>query len=312
MRRIFICVSVIAMLSMATPTSAQLVVEQLGYEIVGEFPLPAGLTGELGDILFSADGLTVRFLDLSESEYSKVYTMSVMRYEGKVIGFNGLILEFSEPWMDTGLEFAPGSNTLFFRGWDPSVTGIGQRPVGGGIEYKPINNYAGDGGGLAFFPPTYSNAGNLVSPSYYDATIHMHAVTDDGDGTFTVADGTLFADFSALGLTTGIGDVEFYSSGSLADKLLIAFYDYTDEAVSFIDLDPSTGLPSEGSTPTLHPLLSGTTEVWGLGVDPTTGNIWVTIWTPTFEPYLIEIAGPLFADGFESDDVSMWSSAVGD
>ncbi len=134
----------------------------------------------------------------------------------------------------------------------------------------------------------------------------MRTATDDGDGTFTVADGTLFADFSALGLTTGIGDVEFYSSGSLADTLLIAFYDHADESVSFIDLDASTGLPSGGTQPTLHPFLSGTTEVWGLGIDPITEHIWVTIWTPTFEPYLIEIAGPLFADGFESGDTLAW------
>lgn len=306
MRRIFIFVSVIVMLFTAMPASAQLVVEELGYEIVGEFALPAGLTGALGDIMFSADGSTVYFLDMAEDETSSVYTMSVVRNGENVVGFNALMPEFTEPWMDTGLEFAPGSTTLFFRGWDPVVAGIGQRKFDGTTEYKGINNYDGDNGGLAFFPSVYTNSGNLVSSSYDDATVFMHAVTDDGDGTFTVADGTLFADFSALALTTGIGDVEFYTSGPLADTLLIAFYDHVDESVSYIDLDASTGLPSGGTTPTLHPLLSGTTEVWGLGIDPITDHIWVTIWSPTFEPYLIEIAGPLFADGFESGDTLAW------
>lgn len=306
MRRLFIFASAIAVLFTAMPAPAQLVVEHLGYEIVGEFALPTGLDGSLGDIMFSADGLTAYFIDRMEEETATVYSMSVVRDGDNVVGFNSRIPEFTAPWMDTGLEFAPGSDTFFFRGWDPDVAGIGQQLFTGGTEYKAINNYNGDNGGLAFFPPMYSNSGNLVSSSYDDATIFMHTVTDDGDGTYTVADGSLVADFSALALTTGIGDIEFLTSGPLADTLLIAFFDYTGEAVSFVELDPATGLPASGTTPTPVPLLSGTDRAWGLGIDPVTNNIWVTIYEPTTGPHLVEIAAGLFADGFESGDTTAW------
>ena len=291
MRYVLICVSVTAVLLTVISASAQLVVEHPQYAIVGQFGLPAGLTESLGDMMFSSDGSTVYFIDQSESSVSAVWTAPVMRDGGgNVTGFGAMTQLFAEPDMDTGLEFAPGSSTLFFRGYDPDEPAIGQRQSGGTIEYKRINNYDGTYGGLAFFPSNYSNAGDLVSTSYDDAIIYMHAVSDDGDGTFTVADGTLYADFSGLGLTQGMGDLEFVRSGPLAGTLLIAFYDHTDESLSYIDLNATTGLPAGGTTPTPVPFLSGTTEAWGIAIDPSTGNIWLTIWSPDFEPYLVEIA----------------------
>lgn len=306
MRLGFIFASIAVILSATIPASAQLVVEHPYYHIEGEFGLPVGLTESLGDMMFSSDGSMVYFIDQSEDETSAVWTAPVIRDGLRVTGFGTMTHIFTEPWMDTGIEFAPGSSTLFFRGWDPDVAAIGQRRSDGVIEYKPTVNYDGGNGGLAFFPPNYSNGGNLVSSSYDDATIFMHAVSDDGDGTFTVADGTLFADFLGLGLTTGMGDVEFLTSGPLAGTLLIAFYGYADWSLSYIDLDTTTGLPSGGATPTPIPFLTGTTEAWGVAVDPVTDSIWVTIWSPDFEPYLVAIASPLFADGFESGDTSAW------
>lgn len=307
MRLIFIFVAVTAMLFTAVPVSAQLVVEHTDYHIVGEYGLPVGLAGAVGDMMFSSDGETVYFLDESEEYTAKVRSAPVLRDGGNnVTGFGTMTWVLAEPWMDTGLELAPGSSTIFFRGWDPDVAGIGQRRSDGSVEYKQINNYTGDNGGLAFVPPVYSNAGSLLSASYDDATIFMHAVSDDGDGTFTVANGSLVADFSALGLTAGIGDIEFLTSGPLADTLLVAFYNHSGESVSFIELDPSTGLPAGGTTPTPLPFLSGTDKTWGLAVDPLTGYIWVTTYDPTVEPHLVEIAAPIFADGFESGNTTAW------
>jgi hypothetical protein len=298
----------VAILSIAMPASAQLVVEHPFCHIIGEFGLPAGLTDDLGDIQFSDDGSMVYFIDQSEDQNAAVWSAPVIRDAGgNVSGFGTMTLIFAEPYMDTGLEFAPGSSTMFFRGYDPDEPAIGQRRSDGAIEYKRITGYTGDHGGVAFVPQIYASFGNLVSTSYNDARIFSHAVTDDGDGTYTVADGTIYADFSGMVLTNGMGDAEFMTSGPLADTLLIVFYDYVGESLSYIDLDPSTGLPIEGTTPTLHPLLTGTTEAWGLGVDPLTGYIWVTMWDPTFEPYILAIAVPFFADGFESGDTSAWA-----
>ena len=283
------------------------VVEDPYCHIIGEFGVPAGLTEPLGDMMFNNDGSVVYFVDRSEYDDSAVWSAPVIRDGGgNVTGFGSMTLLFADDYIDTGLEFAPGSTTMFYRGWGPNEAAIAQRRADGAIEYTEIYNYEAYFGGLAFVPTGYSSFGNLVSTSYYDEEMYSHMVTDDGDGTYTVADGTLFADLSGSGLADSMGDVEFVTSGYLADSLLIAFHDYVGNTISFIDLDPSTGLPAEGPTPTVHPLLTGTTEAWGIAVDPVTGYVWATMYEPTFEPYIVVIAVPVFADGFESGDNSAW------
>lgn len=283
------------------------VVEDPYCHIIGEFGVPAGLTEPLGDMMFNNDGSVVYFVDRSEYDDSAVWSAPVIRDGGgNVTGFGSMTLLFADDYIDTGLEFAPGSTTMFYRGWGPNEAAIAQRRADGAIEYTEIYNYEAYFGGLAFVPTGYSSFGNLVSTSYYDEAMYSHMVTDDGDGTYTVADGTLFADLSGSGLADSMGDVEFVTSGYLADSLLIAFHDYVGNTISFIDLDPSTGLPAEGPTPTVHPLLTGTTEAWGIAVDPVTGYVWATMYEPTFEPYIVVIAVPVFADGFESGDNSAW------
>ena len=136
-----------------------------------------------------------------------------------------------------------------------------------------INNYDGTYGGLAVVPDLYPNAGNFLSSSYYDGQIFLHSVSDDDDGTYTIGDGTLCADY---GVTYSVGDMEYVTSGPLANTLIFADWnDAANHTVHYYSIDPATGLPVGGTTATPQLFVSGYDDAWGLSIDPVTDNIWV-------------------------------------
>jgi hypothetical protein len=243
-----------------------------GFTVVNEFPSPAGLTGSLGDLEFSADGNTVYLTDESESTGSTVYTASVNRdASNNVTSFGGFTPLFTQDYIDTGLAFAPGSSTLFYR-TVPDPYYISQRTSGGMVEDTEIINYDGEYGGLAFIPAQYSNANDLLTTSYNDEQIWRHPITDDMDGTFTIGSGVLVSDVAG-GLS--MGDLEYITQGPLANNLIIAGYSDDTFALFTLPVNTTTGLPAATSTPVeFAEGVSGSNGVWGVAIDPVSNNIW--------------------------------------
>jgi hypothetical protein len=253
-------------------TMAQITVVEPGYEIINTFSLPANLTSELGTMMFSGDGSMVYILDDVESSDSALWSASVVRNgSGDVTGFGTFSQVFAYAGMDTGLEFGPGTGTYFFR---IESGGIGQRLTSGTVETTAVTPYDDVFGGLAFIPASYPNGGNMVTTSYDDGTLYLHAVTPDGDGSFTVNEaGTLYADFSASIGTSVLGDLVFISSGPLAGNVLMALYSTTPNTLAYFPLG-ADGLPSGGTTPTPEVFATGDNVTWGVAIDPVTDNIW--------------------------------------
>jgi len=241
-----------------------------GFIIVNEFLEPTGETSALGDMLFSADGNTVYVLSDSESESSYVSTATVTRNSaGDVVGFGAFTQFFAAEYMDTGLTFAPGSETLFYRrSVAPSENYISQRSPLNTVEETVISGYDAYFGGLAFIPNQYNNANNLISASFSDQTLSMHLVTDDLDGTFTVSPAAI----QVAAFTSAIGDLEYITSGPLEHTILIANYNNTDASLVMIPVNNVNGLPNPNPTTTV--IASGSDGAWGLAIDPITNNIW--------------------------------------
>jgi hypothetical protein len=281
MNKLFAPLTFLLCLLVSQHSQAQLVLEDPAYEIVSTFPVPAELTSELGTIMFSGDGNTVFVIDDSEDVGSAVSSAAVTRdAAGDVVSFGVFTEVFSYGELDTGLEYGPGSNTLFFKFYvssdlgEDAIGAIGQRLPSGIIETTAVSGYDGEYGGLAFFPPGYANAGNLVTGAYDETyTLWTHSVTPDGDGSFTVnGAGTLYADFTSAD-EYYVSDLVFITRGPLAGNLMVALYDGNNSLVYFpIGAD---GLPVGGVDVTPTVFASGTTGAWGVAVDPVSDNIWM-------------------------------------
>lgn len=292
----------VAMAAVANAGSTEIVPVDPRFEVVNELNPPAGVTQPLGDLAFSSDGATAYFISNTESPASAVWSATVVRdFSGDVLGFEDAVLELEIEDLDTGLAFAPGSTTLFYR----LTNAIGQHPPGGPPEVHPIDY--GIFGGLAFLPPGSALSGSLVSSSHSAEAIYLHSVTNDQDGTYTIGPASLFADLEII----DAGDIEIVTRGPLAGSVLVADY-ASSTPVVFFPLDPVTGLPQEGPNPTLAPFATGSSLVltWGLAIDPVTDNIWILLYAGS-GPLMIQIErAALFEDGFESGDTTAWSATT--
>ena len=243
---------------------------QDGFIIVNEFVEPTGKTRALGDMLFSADGDTVYVLSDSESSSSYVSTASLTRNsDGDVVGFGTFSQLFAAEYMDTGLTFAPGSNTLFYRrSVSPSENYISHRLEQDFIEETLISGYDTHFGGLAFIPDQYIFANNLIAVSFNDQTLNMHLVTDDMDGTFTVSPSAT----QVAALSSTIGDVEYITTGALKHTMIIATYADAEASLVMIPVNSVNGLPNPNPATTV--IAAGSDGAWGVAIDPITDNIW--------------------------------------
>jgi len=245
------------------------------FELINEFDPPAPLTAAFGDLLFSADGSLAYVIDQSEGATSAVWVASVARdAAGNVTGFGTFTQAFADEFIDTGLAFGPGTDTLVYR---TAGEGIAQRLNDGTIEDRPITNYDSSFGGLAFVPGIFSNGGDIVSVSYNEGVVYQHPTSPDGDGSFTISDPVAFADFSGSIGTFTIGDVAYITSGPLSGAMMVTAYNNSDTAdIYYFPIDGASGLPAEGLTPTPVPFANnGDGEAWGVATDPVSGNIWL-------------------------------------
>lgn len=288
-----IALIIFAVVSLAAATRAEVTIHVSGYQLHNELSAPGGVPRAVGDLAFSADGNTAYFVGDSEEITAGVWTAPVSRdASGNVTGFGTASFLFSDDYIDTGLFFYPGSTTLMYRGHYDSVlqrSSISQRLANGTIEHTFIDptDYDAEFGGMTYVPGSYPNAGSLLSVSYRDEQIHSHTVTDDGDGSFTIGSPVLYADSTSALME---GDLAFITTGNLANTIIFA--DFTNNSVAYFDVDPLTGLPVGGTTPTTNTFLSGFISnaegPWGLAVDPITDNIFVTLFDNE------EIVAPIF------------------
>lgn len=235
--------------------------------VLNYFVDPSDSRLELGDLLFSPDGSSVKLIVGSETNASAAITADVFRDLNKnVIGFSLWTEDFAALNMDTGLEYAPDSNTLFYHQTD---LGIGQRTDNGAQETYVIQNYNAEYGGLAFVPNKYNNAGDLLKSEYEDGRLFLHPVSDDGDDTFTISPANLVSQLPAA----NSGDIQYITTGLLKDHIAVAQYGDEESAVYLIAVDPITGLPSMNPETTVF--LGNTSGAWGLTTDPITGNMWL-------------------------------------
>lgn len=268
----------------------QLTVDEPEYQVFNTFDIPPNLTSSLGTILFSADGNTVWILDESEDSDSSIWTATVTRdAQGNVTAFGAFSEVFEYDYMDTGLEFGPSSDTMFFYVYDG---GIGQRLANGTVEVTAVSPYDDSYGGVAFIPGSYPNGGSILHASYDDGQVYIHAATPDGDGSFTVnGTGTLYADFSVSIGTSTLGDIIVITNGPLAGNVMMAIYDLSGMTLAYFPIG-ADGLPVGGTTPTPQTFASGDLGTWGVAFDPVTGNIWAVDYDSSDVDALYQISGP--------------------
>jgi len=264
--------------------------------IFNRFEDPADVAVNYGDLLFSNDGDLVYLIVDSEIVTGNVMTASVNRNtDGNVIGFGAFTQLFAADSIDTGLTFAPNSDTLFFHQYD---IGIGQRDTADNQETYTIVNYDDDYGGLALIPEQYSNGGQLLKGDYINNQLWLHDIADDGDDTFTLSPATLVGDLD----TFALGDIEYITAGPLANNIIATDYTFSsvdpfnEPAIITVAVDPITGLPN--ANPVSTPFARGVNEAWGLAFDPITGNLWL-IEFGTYVLTQIIINDVIFKDGFE-------------
>ena len=277
------------------PVLAQLTILHPNFELVNSFPVPDELDDPMGDILFSEDGSIVWVIEGSESDGAAVFTATVTRdSEGNVTGFGTFTQVFAFPNLDTGLIFSPAGDALFFF-----AEGIGHRQTNGTIEVvEPDSDF--DYGGLAFLPPGYPNAGDILFSSYNENIVYQHGVTADGDGSYTVeALGTSWADLSAAFEDDGqIGDIILLAQGLLAGNAMIAVYGDEPDASEPVTLVyfpvGADGLPAGSGAPTPTTFATGVPGAWGVSEDPVTGNLWLVDFDadPGGDLAFYQIAGP--------------------
>jgi hypothetical protein len=261
--------SVLLTLALGAATQAQ-TIEVPGYSIFNFVTAPEGVPSQYGDIVFDEGGELAYFLGASESADAGVWTAPVNRnLDGNVLSFGPAKELFLQAGLDTGLTMDPdGSGTLFCMSYDfdPAVV---QRLADGTIELDTAISATANGG-LAFVPNAYTLSGRLLRSTYDYYLIYSYTATPDGDGSYTLGGEEVYVDLSKD--TLEIGDIEFVQTGPLANTLIVA--DYGNYNIIYMDVDPTTGLPAGGINPATSVFFTSYQYVWGLAIDPVTGNIW--------------------------------------
>lgn len=261
-----------------------------GSKVFNTFTSLGNVGTSYGDIVFSRDGNEVYMIVDSEFATSFVTKAEVTRdAQGNVIAIGEFTTVFASPFIDTGLTYAPNSDTLFYY---ISNIGIAHRTSKGLQQVHIDPNYNDDYGGLAFIPEKYSNGGQILKVDFVNGELWKHQVSDDGDETFTLSPATLVSSLVEMEL----GDLEYISEGPLSDHLIGA--NYIDETFSLftIPVNSETGLPEEN--PVMTPFASTLGGNWGLAFDPITNNLWVVnILTPLLTQIVINDV--VFNNGFD-------------
>src|SRR5689334_18383643 len=143
--RSWLPLAALGLVVMRPPTAAAIVLEDpAGFQVKHTWSATSlGIPGNLGALLFSADGNTLYVVGASESSISALYAVPVTRDPAthavidlgpaasvtKVFSGNA-----STAGLDAGFDFGPGG-TLFYTYW--SANYLGERPGGlGGAETR--------------------------------------------------------------------------------------------------------------------------------------------------------------------------------
>jgi hypothetical protein len=273
-------------------------------------PIELGVPGNLGGMLFSPDGNLLYIVGESETRFSTVYGVPVVRdpVTNKVINLlptTGVIY-VGDPLtagLDAGFEFGP-EGTIFNTYW--SANKIGQRP-GGPQGSETLFDMLQVGipssiAGLTFSPHVTDPAtrfGQMLVSSWSGANLFEVPLTPLGGGLFRPEQSTLFVTLPL----EGTGAIQFVPSGLLAGNLMYVNWDLG--MVRVLTIDPGTGLPIDqgtgqpklGTTNPMDDLFASGFGVgpWGLEFDPLTNDFFVSTWSGTPVNSVIHISGLGFA-----------------
>ena len=223
-----------------------------------------GISGNLGGLEFSADGLTLYVGGGAAGPFGVIYSVPVQRdpMTMTVTGFGPAAPFAPAPNIDGGLAFSP-TGELFFTRYNNNALG---QVVGGMVTSHPLPSATQSCGGLVFVPAGLPNAGDLLVSSYNNGDIFTIGLAPGPGGTMMPTTATLFA-----ALPAGTEGLRFIPSGSQTGDLAVV--NWNAGTVGTLDVDPVTGLPTSTA---LAPFVSGAPGLEGLAFDPLTTDFFMT------------------------------------
>ena len=239
-------------------------------------PIPFNFPGN-GGITFSNDGATLFAAAFVDTPSGQVHSHPVTRDgTGHVTAFGTNTVVAAAPFIDQGLAFGPGG-TLFWATFP--INSLAQLPPGGTVTEFPLapTGVALNTLSLAFIPPGFPNAGQLVITSYTTGQLNRIGLSPNGNGTFTPIAGSAVPVAGGLPQSS-IQGIAYIPVGPDAGK--IAAGEFSAFRISLVQLDQSTGLgfPSPASTASSNMIGAtqfGPTLPRGICFDPLTNDLFM-------------------------------------
>ncbi|GAA2919192.1 hypothetical protein JOD62_000237 [Microbacterium keratanolyticum] len=272
---------VVAMgLFVVSPPQPSQAATALGPDFVDDYTLldlgqPAGVPLPLGGVTIKVDDPNVLLVGGSANTANgAIYAVPIERdpVTDEVIGFAGPGTLYADaPYIDGGLAYMPGTQTLFFTAYPTHQIG---QILPGQTAPARIDDLAGTGipesvGSFVFTPVSFGGSGALRVLSFSQGGFYTLPFTPNGDGTVTL--GATATPGPAV--PSGAEGVVYVPDGSAAfpaPSMLIA--NYSNQSVSAYEVD-GVGAPV---LDTERPFLSGLTGVVGSYIDVLSGDFLFT------------------------------------
>lgn len=272
---------VVAMgLFVVSPPQPSQAATALGPDFVDDYTLldlgqPAGVPLPLGGVTIKVDDPNVLLVGGSANTANgAIYAVPIERdpVTDEVIGFAGPGSFYADaPYIDGGLAYAPGTQTLFFTAYPTHQLG---QILPGQTAPARIDDLAGTGipgsvGSLAFTPASFGGAGALRVLSFSQGGFYTLPFTLNGDGTFTLGASAT----PGPAVPHGAEGAVYVPEGSAAfpaPSMLIANYSNHTVTAYEVDSDGAPVLATERS------FLSELTGAVGSHIDVLSGDFLFT------------------------------------
>jgi hypothetical protein len=237
---------------------------------------PPGVPPRLGGLTLKA-GTTDRLLIGGEAndETGALYEIGVTRdIAGHITGFSGIATRFADAaFNDGGVTYVPEDipgpdDVLFLARWPNNE--LGQTRTGSSTTDKVIDlgplGVASSLASLQFVPPGQPGAGSLKLASWSGGQFYDAAVTDDGTGTYDLANVTEIPASELPGGADGFAYVNEGSAEFSEPSMLVS--EFSDNSVAVYEV----GADGDPIIATRRTFISGLAGALGAFVDPLTGD----------------------------------------